>query len=89
MSRKILVVKSRVIMQFNLIGYKELTQTAWERSQYNNDKMRVVFVEGIKCGKDCSLMCSRTQTFRQFERITYTCMLRIMHRLLCFQGWTG
>ena len=22
-------MKSRVIMQFNLIGYKELTQTAW------------------------------------------------------------
>ena len=40
-------------------------------------------------GKDCSLMCSRTQTVRQFERITYTCMLRITHRLLCFQGWTG
>ena len=27
-----------------------------------NDKMRVVFAEGIKCEKDCSLMCSRTQT---------------------------
>ena len=43
-------------MQFNLIGYKELTQTAWGRSQYNNDKMHFVFAEGIKCGKDCSLM---------------------------------
>ena len=29
MSTKILGMKSRVIMQFNLIGYKELTQTAW------------------------------------------------------------
>ena len=76
-------------MQFNLIGYKELTQTAWGRSQYNNDKMRDVFAEGIKCGKDCSLMYSRTQTVRQFERITYTYLLRITHRLLCFQGWTG
>ena len=76
-------------MQFNLIGYKELTQTAWGRSQYNNDKMRDVFAEGIKCGKDCSLMCLRTQTVRQFERIIYTCMLRITHRLLCFQVWTG
>ena len=76
-------------MQFNLIDYKELTQTAWGRSLYNIDKMRVVFAQGIKCGKDCSLMCSRSQTVRQFERITYTCMLRIMHRLLCFQGWTG
>ena len=76
-------------MQFNLIGYKELTQTAWGRSQYNNDKMRDVFAEGIKCGKDCSLMCSRTQTVRPFERIIYTCMLRITYRLLCFLGWTG
>ena len=76
-------------MQFNLIDYKQLTQTAWGRSQHNNDKMRVVFAEGIKCGKDCSLKCSCTQTVRQFERITYTCMLRIMHRLSCFQGWTG
>ena len=76
-------------MQFNLIGYKELTQTAAGRSQYNNDKMRDVFAKGIKCGKDCSLMCSHTQTVRQLERITYTCMLRITHRLLCFQGWTG
>ena len=50
--------------------------------------MRDVFAEGIKCGKDCSLMCSRTQTVRQFERITYTCLLRITHRLLCFHGWT-
>ena len=50
-------------MQFNLIGYKELTQTAWRRSQYNNDKMRGVFAEGIKCGKDCSLMCSRIKLF--------------------------
>ena len=57
-------------MQFNLIGYMELTQTAWGRSQHNNDKMRVVFAEGIKYGKDCSLMCSRSQTVRQFERIT-------------------
>ena len=47
-------------MQFNLIDYKELTQTAWGRSQYNNDKMHVV--KGIKCGKDCCLMCSRTKT---------------------------
>ena len=76
-------------MQFNLIDYKELTQTAWGRSQYKNDKMRIVFAEGIKYGKDCSLMCWRTQTVRQFERITCTCMLCIMHRLLCFQGWTG
>ena len=41
-------------MQLNLIDYKELTQTAWGRSQQNNNKMRVVFVQGIKCGKDCS-----------------------------------
>ena len=80
MSTKILVMKSEVIMQFNLIDYKELTQTAWGRSQYNNDKMRVVFAEGIKCRKDCSLMCLRTQTVRQFERITYTCMLRRVAR---------
>ena len=40
-------MKSRVIMQFNLINYKELTQTAWGRSQYNNDKIRVVFAEGL------------------------------------------
>ena len=38
--------------------------------------MRAVFAEGIKRSKDCSLMCSCTQTVRQFERITYTCMLR-------------
>ena len=43
-------------MQLNQIDYKELTQTAWRRSQHNNDKMRVVFAEGIKCGKDCSLI---------------------------------
>ena len=82
-------MKLGVIIQLNLIDYKELTQTAWGRSQNNNDKMRVVFAEGIKCRKDCSLMCSHTQTVRQFERITYTYMLRIMHHLLCFQGWTG
>ena len=29
MSTKILVMKLGVIMQFNLIDYKELTQTAW------------------------------------------------------------
>ena len=29
------------------------------------------------------LMCSRSQTVPQFERMTFTCMLRIMHRLLC------
>ena len=58
-------------MQLNLIDYKELTQTAWERSQHNKDKMRVVFAEGIKCGKDCSLMYSRSQTVRQFEKIAY------------------
>ena len=50
-------------MQLNLIDDKELTQTAWGRSQYNNDKMRVVFAQGINCGKDCCLMCSRTQTY--------------------------
>ena len=27
-------------------------------------------------------------TIRQVNQ-TYTCMLRIVHRLLCFQGWTG
>ena len=27
--------------------------------------MRVVFAEGIKCRKDCSLMCSRTQTVQE------------------------
>ena len=43
-------------MQSNLIDYKELTQTAWGRSQHNNDKMRVVFAEGINCEKDCSLI---------------------------------
>ena len=43
-------------MQLNLIDYKELTQTAWGGSHHNNDKMRVVFAEEIKCGKDCSLM---------------------------------
>ena len=41
-------------MQFNLIDYKELTQTAWGKSQHNNDEIRVVFAEGIRCGKDCS-----------------------------------
>ena len=56
MSTKILVMKSEVIMQLNLIEYKDLTQTTWGRSQHNNDKMRVVFAEGIKCGKDCSLI---------------------------------
>ena len=54
MSTKILVMKLEVIMHLNLIDYKELTQTAWGRSQYNNDKKGVVFAEGIKCGKDCS-----------------------------------
>ena len=43
-------------MQLNLIDYKELTQTAWGRSQHNIDKMRVVFAEGIKRGKDCNFM---------------------------------
>ena len=56
------VTSYNAIMQLSLIDYKELTQSAWGRSQYNNDKMRVVFAERIKCGKDCSLMCSRTQT---------------------------
>ena len=49
-------------MQLNLIDYKELTQTAWGRSQHYNEKMVVVFAEGSKCGKDCSLMCSCSQT---------------------------
>ena len=43
-------------MQLNLNDYKDLIQTAWGRSQQNNNKMRVVFAEGIKCGKDCSLI---------------------------------
>ena len=30
-------------MQLNVIDYKELTQTAWGRSQHNNDKLRVFF----------------------------------------------
>ena len=60
-------------MQFNLIDYKELTQTAWGRSQYNNDKMRVVFVEETKCRKDCSLMCSRSQTDNSREKPTPAC----------------
>ena len=47
-------MKSGVIMQLNLIRFIELTPTAWGGSQHNNDKMRVVFAEGIKCGKDCS-----------------------------------
>ena len=41
-------------MQLNLIEYKELTKPLGGRSQHNNDKMRVVFAQGIKCGKDCS-----------------------------------
>ena len=41
-------------MQLNLIDYKQLTQTAWGRSQHNHDEIRVVFAEGIKCGKDRS-----------------------------------
>ena len=43
-------------MQLNLIDYKELTQIAWGRSQHNNDKTCVVFAEGIKYEKDCSLI---------------------------------
>ena len=43
-------------MQLKLIDYQELTQTSWGRSQLNNDKMRVVFAEGIGCGKDCSVI---------------------------------
>ena len=54
MSTKILVMKLGVIMQLNLIDYKELTQTTWGKSQHNNNKRRVVFALGIKCGKDCS-----------------------------------
>ena len=53
-STKIFVMKSGVIMQLNFIDYKGLTQTAWGRSQRNNDKMRVVFAEMITCRKDCS-----------------------------------
>ena len=56
MSTKILVMKSGVIMQLNLIDYKKLTQTAWGESQPNNDKMHVVFAEGINRGKDCRWM---------------------------------
>ena len=41
-------------MQLNLFDYKELTQTAGGKSQHNDDKMSVVFVEGIKCGKHAS-----------------------------------
>ena len=43
-------------MQLNLIDYKELTQTTWGSSQHSNDKMRVVFEQGIKCEKDCTLI---------------------------------
>ena len=39
-------MKSGVVMQLNLIDYKELTQTAWGRSQHNDDKMRVVSQKG-------------------------------------------
>ena len=49
-------MKSGVIMQLKVIYYKEYTQTAWGRGQHNNNKMRVVLAEGIKCGKDCSLI---------------------------------
>ena len=54
MSTKISVMKLGVILQLNLIDYKELTQTARGRSQHNNNKMRVVFAQGIKRRKDCS-----------------------------------
>ena len=43
-------------MQLNLINSKELTQTALGWSQHNGNKMRVVFAEGIKCGKNCCLI---------------------------------
>ena len=56
MSTKTLGMKSGVIMQLIFIYYMELTQTACRRSQHNNDKMRVAFVEEIKYEKDCSLM---------------------------------
>ena len=57
-------------MQLNLIDYKELTQTACRRSQHNNDKMR----------KRLLLNVFAQPNLRQFERITYSCMLPIMHR---------
>ena len=67
MSTEILAMKSRVIMQSNVIDYKELKHTAGGRSQHNDDKMCVVFAEGIKCVEDCSLIryC-----------ITYLCIIR-------------
>ena len=40
-------------MQLNLIDY---SKTLEGRSQHNNDKMRVVFGEGIKYRKVCSLI---------------------------------
>ena len=43
-------------MQLKLIDYQELTQTSRGKSQHNNDKMRVVFAEGIECEKDCSVI---------------------------------
>ena len=48
-------MKSEVLMQLNLIT-RSKHKLLGGRSQNNYDKMRVVFAEAIKFGKDCSLI---------------------------------
>ena len=96
--KKILGMKSVVIMQFNLIDYKELKQTAWGRSQHNNDKMRVVFAQGIKCRKDLvarDIASLNYALFAQSKRLTIredSLYLHATHHApsdCVSKGWTG
>ena len=62
-------------MQLNLIDYKELAQTAWGRGQHNNDKMRVVFAEGItvnaeKIVVECDFASLNYALFAHSNRLT-------------------
>ena len=49
-------MKSKVLMQLKQINTRSKYKPLGGRSQRDNDKMRVVFAEEYKCGKDCSLI---------------------------------
>ena len=66
-------MKSGVIMQFNLIDYKELTQTAWERSQHNSDKCVSFLQKGLNAEKtvvECNVASLNYALFAQSNLLT-------------------
>ena len=98
MSTKILVMKLGIIMQLNLIDLQGVDANSLGGGVNTIIIKCVLFLhKGLNAEKivvECDIASPNYALFAQsnrlnFERITYTRMLRIMHRVLCFQRWTG